>query len=84
LSILASGFETMQAIKNEVVQAARGPHTWVAGLANDTLGYAPDRVVAARGGYAADMVPLIVGTLPYAGVHDELVQALLRLDQALA
>jgi hypothetical protein len=84
LTLLGSGFETMQAIKNEVVAAARGPHTWVAGLTNDTVGYAPDRTVAARGGYAADMVPLILGTLPYVGVHDELVAALLRLDRALS
>jgi len=84
LALLGSGFETMQAIKNEVVAGARGPHTWVAGLTNDSVGYAPDRTIAARGGYAADMVPLIVGTLPYAGVHDELVAALLRLDRSLA
>jgi hypothetical protein len=84
LSLLGSGFETMQAIKNDVVRAARGPHTWVAGLTNDTVGYAPDHTVAARGGYAADMVPLILGTLPYVGVHDELVAALLRTDRALA
>ena len=84
LCVLGSGFEIMQAIKNEVLQAACGPHTWVAGLTNDSVGYAPDRAVAARGGYAADMVPLIVGTLPYACIHDELVQALLRLDRALA
>ena len=83
-TILGSGFETMQAIKNDVVRAARGPHTWVAGLTSDSVGYAPDRTVAARGGYAADMVPLIIGTLPYARVHDELVDALLRLDHVLA
>jgi hypothetical protein len=83
LTLLGSGFEAMQAVKNEIVAAARGPHTWVAGLTNDSVGYAPDRTVAARGGYAADMVPLILGTLPYAGVHDELTAALLRLDRAL-
>ncbi|NLF18682.1 MAG: hypothetical protein GX595_15730 [Lentisphaerae bacterium] len=83
LTILGSGFETMQAIKNDVVAGARGPHTWVSSLTNDSTGYAPDRDVAARGGYAADMVPLIIGTVPYAGIHDELVAALLRLDRAL-
>jgi len=84
LALLGSGFETMQAIKNEILAGARGPHTWVTGLTNDSVGYAPDRTVAARGGYAADMVPLIVGTLPYARIHDELVAALLGLDRALA
>lgn len=84
LTVLGSGFETMQAIKNEVAAAARGPHTWVASLTNDSVGYAPDRTAAARGGYAADMVPLILGSLPYARIHDELAAALLRVDRALA
>jgi hypothetical protein len=73
----------MQAIKNEVVAKARGPITWVAGLVNDSVGYAPDRAVAARGGYAADMVPLICGMLPYADAHGELAAALLAVDRDL-
>ena len=56
----------------------------VLSCANDSLGYAPDRVVAKRGGYAAELVPLFMGArLPYANIHDELVNALLAADEAL-
>jgi len=34
--------------------------------ANDAVGYAPDREAAARGGYAADVVPFCCGALPFA------------------
>jgi len=47
------------------------------------MGYAPDKTVAARGGYAADLVPMIVGRLPYRDIHAELAQALLEVDRAL-
>lgn len=50
-------------------------------VTNDTLGYAPDRAAAARGGYAADIVPMIIGTLPFARIHDELVENLLALER---
>jgi len=50
-------------------------------MTNDTLGYAPDRTVAARGGYAADIVPMIIGTLPFARIHDKLVKNLLTLER---
>ena len=83
VAILGSGFETFQAIKNDVVAGARGPVTLVASCTNDALGYAPDHTAAARGGYAADMVPFIACMLPYANAHDELVAELLALDAAL-
>ena len=41
------------------------------------------REVAARGGYAADVVPFICGQLPFANIHAELVQALATLEQDL-
>lgn len=83
VALLAAPFEIMQAIKNDVVLAARAPVPLVMGLANGCLGYAPDRLCAARGGYAADAVPLMVGTPPFAAIHDELAAALLPLDAAL-
>ena len=83
VTVLGSGFEPFQAIKNEVLKKAAGPTTLVVSFANDSVGYAVDKAVAARGGYAADLVPFISGTLPYANVQDELVQALLELDAAL-
>ncbi|HRT94884.1 MAG TPA: hypothetical protein P5532_10720, partial [Planctomycetota bacterium] len=84
LAILGSGFETFQAIKNDVVAAAQGKPTLVCSFVNDSVGYAPDRTAAARGGYAADMVPFICASLPYANAHDELTRELLALDLALA
>ena len=83
VSFLGSGFETFQAIKNQVVEKAQSEITLVVSVANDTTGYAPDHTCAERGGYAADMVPLICGEIPYVGIHDELVKALLDVDDAL-
>lgn len=80
---LGAPFEIFQAIKNDVVAQARTPVPLVMGLTNDNLGYAVDHDKAAQGGYAADLVPLMCGALPFANVHDELVQALLDLDEQL-
>lgn len=84
LALLGAPFETFQAIKNDVRQRATAPLPLVMGLTDDSLGYAPDRIAAARGGYAADTVPFMLGMLPFANIHDELVGALLGLDTALA
>lgn len=84
IELLGTPFEVMQAIKNDVKAIARAPIPLVMGLVNDSGGYATDRTVAARGGYAAAMVPLIGGLLPFAKIHDELVAALLDVDRILA
>jgi hypothetical protein len=83
VAFLGAPFEIFQAIKNEVVAQAKSPIPLVMGLANDSIGYAVDREKAAKGGYAADLVPLICGSLPFADVHEELVMALLDVDAAL-
>jgi hypothetical protein len=83
LLLLASPFETFQAIKNDVRAGTGVPLTLVLSVTNDAAGYAPDRTTAAAGGYAADQVPMIIGTLPYARIHDELVEALLGLAAGL-
>ncbi|MGI5818383.1 MAG: neutral/alkaline non-lysosomal ceramidase N-terminal domain-containing protein [Armatimonadota bacterium] len=83
LGLYAAPFEIFQAIKNDVREAALAPIPLVLGVTNDSVGYAPDRTAAARGGYAADQVPLMQGTLPLAKIHDELVEALLGLDAEL-
>jgi len=83
VAILASPFETFQAIKNDVVAAAKAPIPLVLSLANDLQGYAPDRDVARRGGYAAQQVPLMFGSTPFANIHDELVDTLLEIDREL-
>lgn len=83
VALLGSGFETFQAIKNEIRAAAHSEQPLVMGLVNDTVGYAPDKTAAARGGYAADVVPLMCGQIPYANLHEELVRALLDLESDL-
>jgi len=83
IAFLGSPFEIFQAIKNEVAAGCRAPVPLVMGLTNDFLGYAPDRTAAERGGYAADTVPMMLGALPFASIHEELARALLDLDAAL-
>ena len=84
LAIVASPFETFQAIKNDVRARSGHPIAWVLSVTNDYQGYAPDRTAAARGGYAADVVPFIVGLPPLANIHDELVSEFLALGNVLA
>ena len=83
VSLLGAPLEIFQAVKNDVVRRATSPVPLVMSLTNGSLGYAPDETVAARGGYAADIVPMMCGALPFADIHRELVDALLRLDAAL-
>ncbi|NLO72801.1 MAG: hypothetical protein GX100_01655 [candidate division WS1 bacterium] len=83
LELLAGPFETFQAIKNDTQAAAQAPIPLVLAMTNDWRGYATDRTCAARGGYAAEMVPLLLGTTPFADAHGELVAAFLELDAAL-
>ena len=52
------------------------------GLSNEMAGYAPDRMAAARGGYAAETVPMMFGEFAFASVHEDLVAALLEEDAA--
>ncbi|MFA6109414.1 MAG: neutral/alkaline non-lysosomal ceramidase N-terminal domain-containing protein [Candidatus Latescibacterota bacterium] len=83
VALLGTPLEVFQAVKNEVRAKSRSAVPLVMGLTNDGLGYAPDRMAAARGGYAADVVPLILGHLPFASIHDELVEHLLVLEARL-
>lgn len=83
VTLLGAPFEIMQAIKNDVVAGARAPVPLVMGQTNGSMGYAPDRAVAARGGYAADTVPVICGRMPYLRIHEELASALLAMDAQL-
>lgn len=84
VAFLGAPFEIMQTIKNEVVASAKAPLPLIMSLANGYAGYAPDKTVAARGGYAVDIVPLLFGRMPYKDIHSELVQALLDIDEMLA
>ncbi|HOS94296.1 MAG TPA: neutral/alkaline non-lysosomal ceramidase N-terminal domain-containing protein, partial [Armatimonadota bacterium] len=83
IAVLGTPFEMFRAIKCEVVEQSSAPVTLVMGLTNDSNGYAADRTTAARGGYAQDMVPLMLGVLPYEDIHTHLVRELLDLESAL-
>lgn len=83
IAFLGGPFETFQAIKNDVTRDASAPIPLVGSFVNDSAGYAVDRQTAQNGGYAAEMVPLICEELPFADVHSELVEGLLKLDQML-
>jgi hypothetical protein len=84
VALLGSPFETFQAIKNEVVASASAPIPLVVSFVNEVGGYATDETCAQRGGYAAEMVPMICGQVPFTNIHGELVRALLALDADLA
>jgi hypothetical protein len=84
IAVLGSPFETFRAIKTDVCAAAQATIPLVTSFVNDSTGYAVDHTCAERGGYAADMVPLICGELPFAAIHRELADALVQLDLTLA
>lgn len=90
LAFLGAPFEIMQAIKNETVSKSPAPMPMVMGLSNGSYGYAPDRqslreaaASTRSGGYAATRVPFMQGRLPYANIHDELVQAFTTIGEKL-
>jgi len=83
ISLLGTPFEVFRVVKNDIESASVAKLPLLLGVTNDTLGYAPDRETAARGGYAAEMVPLITGSLPFDGVHDRLVEEALAVDGEL-
>ncbi len=84
VEFLGAPLEIMQAIKNDVVAGAKAPVTLVMGITNGSMGYAPDKTAAARGGYAADTVPMIVGRMPFRDIHTELLKAFLDVDNILS
>jgi len=82
ITFLAAPFEIFQAIKNDVKKRSRSKIPLVVGITNGSFGYATDRTVTARGGYAAQQVPLMFGIVPFAKIHDELVEAFLEVEKA--
>lgn len=83
LCLLGTSLEVFQAIRNDVVAACDAELTLVLSMCNGMSGYATDRATAEAGGYAAEIVPMIMGERPYERIHDELVEALVELNRAL-
>lgn len=85
LRLLCAPFEIQSQIKRDT-EARSGDQDMpplILGLCNNSFGYAIDDTVAARGGYAADMTPYISCQLPFANIHQELVQSFEELDKRL-
>jgi len=83
VAFMGTPFEVFRSIKNDAIASAKSPLPLVMGFTNDSSGYAIDHNAAAKGGYEADMVPFICRRLPFANMHEELVEALKALDQSL-
>lgn len=81
--LLGTPFEVFQQVKRDALAAVSAPIRLLLGLTNDSQGYAPDRTTAERGGYAAQMVPIMKGSLPYQDIHGELVARLRELATRL-
>jgi hypothetical protein len=82
IALIGTPFEVFHAVKSDIESRASTPIPILLGITSDSLGYAPDRETAARGGYAAEMVPLMLGSLPFDGIHDRLVEEALAVDAA--
>lgn len=84
IAFLGGPCEIFQAIKNDVVAQAKNPIPIVMSLVNDEQGYAVDKTTALdETSYAGRTAPLWKHTLPYANIHEELVDALLEIDGEL-
>jgi len=46
-------------------------------------GYAPDKAACAKKGYTDDLVPLVVGEMPYAKIYEEVPRELIKIAKAL-
>ena len=83
VALLGAGLEIFHSLQAPVVQGSGHPHTWVVSLAGG-IGYAPDARACAKEGYTDDLVPAIVGELPYAKIYAELPRELVKLARRLA
>jgi hypothetical protein len=85
LALLGAPFEMMQGIRREVCAKTQVPYPAILSLCGGALGYAPDRESAEKAKlYESRLVPLINGLLPYGNIWNELPEALIQLEHALA
>lgn len=89
LEFIGTPFEVMQAIKNDVHAVSTARYPMLMSLANGGMGYAPDNDALANSQkgyalYAARYTPLIVGRLPYADIHNEIVHYVKELEKELS
>lgn len=82
VALLGVGLEVFHSLQAPVLRGSPYPHTWVISLAGG-VGYAPDAAACAKQGYTDDLVPFILGEIPYKKIFTELPKALVKLSSSL-
>jgi hypothetical protein len=83
VALLGIGLEVFHSLQAPILAGSPQAHTWVVSLAGGQ-GYAPDARACAKQGYTDDLVPAIVGELPFAKIYAEVPRELIKLARALA
>lgn len=83
VTIFGAPFEIYQNIKNDLFNHCVSSHPWLVSLANSCMGYAQSKDRVGCGDYADTEVPFIFETLPFAAIHQELLEHFLELEQNL-
>ena len=83
VALLGVGLEVFHSLQASILQGSPHAHTWVVSLAGGQ-GYAPDARACAKQGYTDDLVPAIVGELPFAKIYAEVPRELIKLARELA
>jgi hypothetical protein len=82
VAILGCGAEIFHALQAPIMKGSPHAHTWVVSIVGG-IGYAPDEAASKRSGYTDEFVPVMVGELPYAKIHEDLPKALVKLAKQL-
>ncbi len=83
VALLGVGLEVFHSLQAPILAGSPHAHTWVVSLAGGQ-GYAPDARACALEGYTDDLVPAIVGEIPFAKIYEEVPRELVRLARSLA
>jgi hypothetical protein len=76
-------FEVFQGIKNDLKSKAQSKVPLLMSVTNGMYGYAPENKKIGVGEYADSVVPFIIQYLPYANIHNELVENFLDMERSL-
>jgi len=80
--LVGVGLEVFHSLQAPVLKGSPHAHTWVVSLMSGA-GYAPDKAACAKKGYTDDLVPLVVGEMPYAKIYEEVPRELIKIAKAL-
>lgn len=82
VALLGVGLEVFHSLQAPILKGSPHAHTWVVSLAGGQ-GYAPDARACAKHGYTDDLVPAIVGEVPFAKIYDEVPREMVRVARNL-